>query len=118
MTTSRELGAAGEAAAAVYLARCGMQVVVRNWRCRLGEIDIVARDGAVLVFCEVKTRRSVGFGHPLEAITVAKQARLRRLAGQYLAETGSSAAAVRIDAVGILWHGENRLDLVHLRGVA
>ena len=118
MTTSRELGSAGEDAAAAYLTHCGMEVVARNWRCRSGELDIVARDGPVLVFCEVKTRRSVGFGHPLEAITSVKQARLRRLAGQFLHETGTAAAAVRIDAVGIVWHGDDRLDIVHLRGVA
>jgi putative endonuclease len=95
-----------------------MVVVCRNWRCRYGEIDIVAQDAATLVFCEVKTRRGTGFGIPLDAITRQKVARLRRLASAYLAEQGGHRGPVRIDAVGILWGRDDRLVLEHLRGVA
>lgn len=101
-----------------FLVEHGMVVVARNWRCRHGEIDVVARDGAVLVFCEVKTRRGFGFGTPLEAITEQKRARLRRLASAYLAECGGHRGPVRIDAVGICWGSTGPLSLVHLPGIA
>jgi len=66
-----------------YSAR-GFEVVARNWRSRQGEIDLVARRAGLLVFCEVKTRASTAFGAPFEAVTRAKQARLRRLAAEWL----------------------------------
>ena len=72
-------GGYGEAYAARYLTGIGMVVLDRNWRCELGELDLVLRDGRVLVFCEVKTRASAAFGSPLESVTPAKVARLRRL---------------------------------------
>ena len=97
--------------------RHGLTVVTRNWRCREGEIDIVAREGATLVFCEVKTRRGVGFGTPLDAVTRDKHARLRRLIGRYLADVGGHPGPVRLDAVGILWRGDGLLDIRHVRGV-
>lgn len=113
-----QLGRRGEDAAAEHLAALGMLVVARNWRCRYGEIDVVAREGGTLVICEVKTRSGVGFGSPLEAITAVKQMRLRRLAGLYLAEVGGHRGPVRIDAVGVLWHPGRNPDVVHVRGVA
>lgn len=113
-----ELGPRGEAAAAQYLASRGMQIVATNWRCRLGEVDIIAREGATLVFCEVKTRRGLAFGLPLEAITPGKAARLRRLVGQWLADGPGHPGPIRIDAVGIVWHRDGRLEIEHLRGVA
>ena len=111
------LGRRGEDAAAAHLAERGMQVVARNWRCRHGELDIIAREGATLVFCEVKTRRGLGYGSPLDAITAAKQTRLRTLVGHYLAEVGGHRGPIRMDAVGIVWHDDDRLDVEHLRGV-
>ena len=112
------LGPRGEDAAVAHLVARGMQVVARNWRCRHGEIDVVAREGDTLVFCEVKTRSGLGYGSPLAAITPAKQVRLRRLAGLYLAEAGGHPGPIRIDAVGILWHPQHGPEVVHLRGVA
>ena len=87
-----------------YLREQGMEVLDRNWRCEHGEVDVVARDGDCLVICEVKTRRSAGFGEPVEAVTFAKAMRLRRLAAAYLAGHGRGhrAAQVRVDVVGIL----------------
>jgi putative endonuclease len=117
MGDRQELGRDGEDAVAGYLTQRGMTVVTRNWRCRYGEIDIIAREGAVLVFVEVKTRRGTGFGAPLEAITAAKLARMRRLAALWLEETGGHRGPVRIDAVGVLSHRDGRLDIEHLRGV-
>ncbi len=110
------LGRRGEDAAAQYLQGRGMTIVARNWRCTTGEIDIVAREGSVLVFCEVKTRRGLRYGPPLEAITPAKAARLRRLAGAWLAESGGHAGQIRIDAVGILWYRDGLLDVRHVLG--
>lgn len=112
------LGRSGEDAAVAYLTSRGLQVVERNWRCRYGELDIVARDGPVLVFCEVKTRRGTRFGSPVDAITVAKAARLRRLAGLWLAQGAGHQGQLRIDVIGILWHRDGTLAIEHLRGVA
>ena len=117
MGDPNQLGRRGEEAAAAYLQRCGMVVVDRNWRCRHGEIDLVARDGSTLVFCEVKTRRGTAFGIPVGAITREKLARLRRLAALYLADAGGHPGPVRIDAVGILWGSNGPLSVEHLRGV-
>ena len=117
MAEAQALGRRGEEAAVGFLIARGLVVVARNWRCREGELDIVARERDTLVFCEVKTRRGVGFGAPLDAITPVKQARLRRLASAYLAEVGGHRGPIRMDAVGIVWHDDDRLDVEHLRGV-
>jgi putative endonuclease len=89
----RRLGDAGEALVARWYEARGFVVVDRNWRCREGELDLVCagqQSGvAVLVFCEVKTRRSTAFGSPLEAVTVTKQRRIRVLARRWLEEQGS-----------------------------
>ena len=109
-------GGYGEATAAKYLSDQGMVVLDRNWRCELGEIDLVLRDGQVLVVCEVKTRTSRAFGSPLEAVTAAKLARLRRLAARWMQERGVRPDEVRIDLVGVqLDAGSDRVD--HVRGV-
>jgi putative endonuclease len=118
MADRQELGRYGEIAAAGYLEQRGMQVLARNWRCRYGEIDIVAREGAVLVFCEVKTRRGTGFGVPLAAITATKLARMRRLAALWLEENGGHRGPVRIDAVGLIRHPDGRFEIEHVRGVS
>ena len=98
----RSLGAAGEARAADWYARRGYAVLDRNWRCREGELDLVVRRGRMLVFVEVKTRRTDRFGVPAEAVTHDKQRRLRRLAHLYLDATGRRAGALRFDVVSIL----------------
>lgn len=113
-----ELGRRGEDAAAEYLRGRGMHVVARNWRCRWGEIDLIARDGPALVFCEVKTRSGTGFGSPLAAITAQKAARLRRLVGLWLVEAADHPGPIRIDAIGIVWRRDGLLEVQHVRGVA
>lgn len=116
------LGAQGEEIAARHLERAGMRVVARNWRYAgselRGEIDLVARDGDCLVVCEVKARRGEGAGGPLVAVTPRKLARLRRLAGAYLATCGVRPAGVRIDVVGVCWPpGGGRPEVTHVRGL-
>ena len=102
MSTTTDLGVHGERIAAAYLTDAGLRVLDRNWRCREGEIDIVARDGDALVFCEVKTRRGLGFGHPAESVTPRKQKRLRLLAQRWLAAHDEHAPDLRFDVVGVL----------------
>jgi putative endonuclease len=100
---SRVLGASGEDLAAAWYAERGWQVLDRNWRSgRMGELDVVATKGGVLVVCEVKARTSEAFGTPLEAVTPAKQARIRRLAAAYLAASGVRASRVRFDVAAVL----------------
>ena len=112
------LGAYGEAYAARHLMDQGMVVLDRNWRCELGEIDLVLRDGKVLVFCEVKTRSSTAFGNPLEGVTERKAARIRRLAARWLAAHQVHPDDVRIDLVGVLLRRGHAARLDHVRGVA
>jgi len=111
----KELGVRGEDAAAAFLERVGMAVVERNWRCALGEIDIVALDGDTLVLCEVKTRKSARTGAPEEAITPAKQRKLTKLAQAYVAQAGLSPQRVRFDVVSIRVLGADRALLRHIR---
>lgn len=91
-------GEAGESLAATFLQAQGLTVATRNYRCRLGEIDIVARDGRTLVFVEVRQRRSRDFGGAAESITAAKRRRIIRAARHYLGRT-RDAPSCRFDAV-------------------
>ncbi|MGY6502067.1 MAG: YraN family protein [Acidimicrobiales bacterium] len=96
-----ELGAAGESAAAAWYEAEGYVILDRNWRCREGEIDLVVARGRVVVFSEVKTRSSTRFGVPAEAVTPAKQARIRRLATRWLREGSARPADLRFDVVAV-----------------
>jgi len=111
------LGRYGEEVAARHLMALGMSIVARNWRCDAGEIDILARDGNVLVVCEVKTRRGEGYGSPLEAVTPTKGRRLRRLAARWLSEHDVRPASVRFDVVGVIQTGRGAAQVQHVRGV-
>ena len=120
MTTAAQrnaMGAYGEDLAARHLVGEGMVVLDRNWRCPEGELDLVLRDGRVVVVCEVKTRRDAAFGTPLEAVTPAKLRRLRRLAARWLREHQAATRDVRLDLVGIYLSlpADRRVD--HVRGV-
>jgi putative endonuclease len=120
MVTSQQrmaTGGYGEACAARYLAELGMVVLDRNWRCDIGELDLVLRDGQVLVFCEVKTRSSAAFGNPLEAVTPAKVARLRRLAARWVADHGVRVPEIRLDVVGVQLDRGVEHRVQHVRGV-
>lgn len=94
-----DLGARGEDLAAAWYTSRGYTVLGRNWRCREGELDLVVGRERSVVFCEVKTRTGAGFGIPAEAVTYAKQRRLRRLATRWLGERRPAGgfADVRFD---------------------
>jgi len=113
MTTGRR----GEQLAAEHLAGLGCELLERNWRCRDGEIDLVVRDGRDLVCVEVRTRRSLRRGHPLESLTPAKVARMRRVARQWRAANPALAGRLRVDAIAIVLDGGAPPELVHLRGL-
>jgi putative endonuclease len=120
------LGRYGEDVAARHLVEAGLTVIARNWRCREGEVDILATEGDVLVVCEVKTRRGIGFGTPLDAVTPAKAARLRRLAVRWLSDQRAAVvgtddefgryAEVRFDVVSVLRPATGPALVEHLRG--
>lgn len=114
-TDTEELGARGEDAAAAYLDRIGMTIIDRNWRCRAGEIDIIALDGTDLVLVEVKTRRSTSHGTPEEAVSATKQRRIVHLARSYIAEAGIRPGGVRFDVVAIRVLAPDRALLRHHR---
>lgn len=114
MDNRLDVGREGEALAASYLEAAGYAIVARNVRTKLGEIDLIARDGHVLVFVEVKSRRSERFGRGVDAVDARKQARLRRLAEAYLG-TRSGSEAVRFDVVDVLFKYGTTPDLVHVR---
>jgi putative endonuclease len=98
----RALGESGEAAAAGWYEANGYEVLARNWRCRQGEIDLIVRRARTVVFCEVKTRTSLAFGAPVEAITRDKRNRLRRLAARWLDESDFRTREIRFDVVSVL----------------
>jgi putative endonuclease len=97
----RDLGDAGEALVAEWYTAAGYTVLERNWRCREGELDLVVAAPGVLVFCEVKTRRGAAFGQPFEAVTIAKQRRIRGLAARWLAERRVGAPRIRFDVASV-----------------
>ena len=103
MTAARQrLGRSGEALAADWYMAHGYDVLARNWRCDQGELDLVVTRGAVVVFAEVKARTTDRFGTPAEAVTPAKQARIRRVAARWLAGAGPPRrGAVRFDVAAV-----------------
>ncbi len=111
------LGTYGERLAARHLTERGLVVLEHNWRCPAGEIDLVLRDGETLVVCEVKTRSSLAFGSPHEAVTPAKLSRLRRLAATWSAERGVAARDVRIDLVAVLRPRRGPSVVEHVVGI-
>ena len=112
------LGRRGEDAAVDHLERAGLVVLERNWRCRAGEIDIVASEGRDLVVCEVKTRTGVRYGLPVEAVTPVKLERLRGLALAWLADRRPRGVdRIRVDVIGVLVPPVGQLVIDHIRGV-
>lgn len=118
MRAKDELGRRGEALAARYLEEAGLRIVDRNWRCPAGEIDLVAADGSTLVVIEVKTRSTVNYGHPLEAITPGKLERLYLLASLWARAHDLRFSGFRVDAVAIVDDGVSTPEIDHLRAVS
>ena len=121
MRVKDAVGRFGEQQAVEHLEAAGLQILDRNWRCRAGELDIVARDGSQLVFVEVKTRSSLAFGAPAEAVDRAKSARIRELALRWIMAQRELGAqlfweALRFDVVAVV-RGRDGVEIAHLTGV-
>lgn len=102
MAGNMALGARGEDLATEFLIDAGLEIVQRNWRCRYGELDVIATVDDRIVFVEVKTRSGLNYGSPAESVTFAKRRRIRVLAMQWLADSGRSWSKVRFDVVSVL----------------
>lgn len=113
---NNELGRHGEDVAAEYLAGIGLVVLSRNWRCRGGEIDLVATDGERLVVCEVKTRSSTSYGEPAEGVTAAKAARIRQVAAAWLRTHRVGWCEIRFDVLAVLCPPDGPVTVEHLQG--
>ncbi|MDW5324010.1 YraN family protein [Plantactinospora sp. KLBMP9567] len=116
MTAARQaIGAYGERCAVRHLVEAGLRVVARNWRCARGEIDIIAWEGDVLAFCEVKTRRGDAFGTPAQAVVGSKSHRLRQLAVEWLRTSGAHPEEIRFDVVEVYAARRGPARVEHLR---
>jgi putative endonuclease len=115
---NKAIGIFGENVAAEHLKELGMVILARNWTCKFGEIDIVARDGSTLVICEVKTRGSSDYGGPFEAVTGHKAMRLRRLAMHWLEVHDVEPPSVRIDVVSVALRPRGGPVVERIAGVA
>ena len=105
MSERQRLGQAGERAAAAFLERRGYRILDRNYRCRYGEIDCVAVHRGTLVFLEIKTRSSLAYGPPHEAVDLRKRRRLTRIARHYARQKGLLDVPQRFDVVSVHWEG-------------
>ncbi|MBY0442760.1 MAG: YraN family protein [Mycobacteriaceae bacterium] len=119
MMTRAQLGALGEQLAVDHLVSLGLRIVTRNWRCRYGELDVIAADMVTrtVVFVEVKTRTGDGFGGLAQAVTRDKIRRLRRLAGLWLMAQHDSWTAIRIDMIGVQVGRFSGPQITHVPGI-
>jgi putative endonuclease len=113
MDARPQLGRRGEDLAESVFRRLGFDIVQRNYRCKHGEIDLIARRGRVLVFCEVKTRKTDMWGTPAEAVGLRKQSRLRQLAAVWLAGHAVGRVQVRFDVVSVIVRPD-RSEVTHI----
>jgi putative endonuclease len=111
----QRLGLQGEQAAETALTRAGMRILERRFRCKLGEIDLIARHDDVIVFIEVKARRGEGYGRPAEAVTERKKRRLGRVALVWLSRRKLLDAPSRFDVVEVLRRQGGDLEVRHIR---
>jgi putative endonuclease len=117
MRAKDAVGRHGEDVAARYVQDAGWRVLDRNWRGTDGELDLVALDGGALVTVEVKTRSGTGFGHPAEAVTPRKVARLRRLTAQWVAAHDVRPRSIRIDVIAVVLPRSGAAQVEHLVGI-
>jgi putative endonuclease len=115
--TNNELGKIGEDIATVYLQDMGYEILVRNWRFERVELDIVARKDSILVFCEVKTRRSVSHGIPSDAITPIKLQHIRTAALHWLTNNQSRHKGIRFDAISVIHCAGQPTTISHIKGI-
>jgi putative endonuclease len=108
------LGQLGERLAANELEKRGYTIVERNFRCKAGELDLVAREGADLVFIEVKTRRGVAYGFPEEAVEHKKASKLQEVANYYLEQHALVDCSWRIDVIAVQFSLQGRLEDIRL----
>ena len=113
----KALGNRGEDIAARFFIERGFEVVVRNWRCRIGEIDLIVSKGDEIRIVEVKTRRSLAAGEPEESVTESKLQRLDDLAQMYFSENGMEDSDYHIDVVSITFGSDGRPAVRHLEDV-
>lgn len=109
------VGIRGEELAVSFLERSGLRIIERNYRCKGGEIDIVARDGKTLVFVEVKSRKTLSFGVPQLAITPFKQRQISKAALTWLSRNRLHDTPARFDVIAILLDGDYRHQLEHIK---
>jgi putative endonuclease len=114
MVNRKDLGPRGEDMAAAFLRGLGMEIVMTGYRYDRAEVDIIARDDDVLVFCEVKARRDDTYGAPEYAMTARKRAQIRKAAEGYLFENGIHQQQCRFDVVAILFH-DDREEIRHYK---
>lgn len=104
-----KLSIKGEKQAALLFKKKGFRIICRNHTSRIGEIDIVAKKGPLLVFCEVKTRNSLEYGQPFEAVNNYKQKKIKKLAEQFIAGRDIKFDEIRFDVISILVN-QNKLN--------
>jgi putative endonuclease len=109
------LGARGEAIAVAYLKGQRFTIIERNFRCKCGEIDIIARDGKTVVFVEVKARRTLSFGPPQSSVTTFKQRQISRTALTWLAKNRLNETSARFDVIAILLRDHQVPEIEHIR---
>ena len=112
--SKQQFGIDGEKEAAQFLKKSGFKILVPRYRCRFGEVDLVARERETLVFVEVKTRRSRDFGEPAQAVTLKKQQHISRVALDYLRQLKNPKIPVRFDIVEVISSGEDT-ECQHIR---
>lgn len=110
---NKALGRRGENAAAQYLVHRGYEILERNWTCFAGEADIIARDGDVLVFVEVKTRSDERMGFPSEAVTKEKRQRYEKIACAYVADHTFTDMMMRFDVIAMVVIDDDRAIVRH-----
>ena len=116
MDRRRALGAEGEKIALQFLEKEGMKLLAKNYRCRLGELDLVFQEGSQIVFVEVRTKASLEYGTGFDSITYQKRTKLKSIAQQFLAYHNLSEADIRFDVVAIFKYASGLHKLEHLRG--
>ncbi len=115
LNKQQQLGRKGEKISVDYLKKKGYNIILCNYRCKIGEIDIIARDGKTLVFVEVKTRSSFTFGPPVTSITPRKQRQISRTAEHYLTKKKLFNSEARFDVVSVVIPATRAVSIDHIK---